>query len=139
MTDILPIYQDTSLIDPATNFNELPSLTDLKQSEKIFEEQNEQKKILEQHHQIREQQKEKRWYHFWLGQGILALAAAGITAILLYVFNPPITQQKRRDELTSEKQNWVKVLAMCFFVFLLVLLLPEVIRLVKTMIQKKKQ
>lgn len=137
MAEAFSIYQDTSLIDPATNFKNLPSLTDLKNSEKIFEEQNEQKKLLEQHQH--EKQKDKKWYHFWLGQGILALVAAGITAVLLYVFNPPITQQKRRDELTSEKQNWVKVLAMCFFVFLLVLLLPEVIRLVNTMIQKKKQ
>lgn len=64
--------------------------------------------------------------------------SAGVVAALLYLFNPPITQLKRTDDLTSEKQAWWKVLAACFFVLLLVLLLPEFIRLANHMMNKRK-
>ena len=142
MVEVLPqppplVYQeDYSLIDPVTNFRNIPGLVDLKQKDQIFEDQKEQKKILEK--QCKKQE-DKKWYQGWLAQGILAIVSSGLTVILLYVFNPPMTQQKRRDDYTSEKQSVLKVIAVCFFVFLLVLLLPECIRLVNSFFYKKKQ
>ncbi len=131
------IFQnDASLIDPVTNFQNIPGLVDLKRKEEVYTDQQQQKQILEKECK---KQGEKKWYHAWLTQSILAIVGSGFTAVMLYIFNPPISQQKRRDEFTSEKQSVVKVLAMCFFVFLLILLLPEFIRLVSVLIYKKKQ
>lgn len=126
---------NNDIIDPITNFQSIPGLVDLKEKTQVFENQKEQKKILE--NQCKKQEV-KKWYHFWITQGMLALVVAGITAILLYIFNPPMTQRKRKDEYTSEKQSFVKVLGICFLIFILVLVLPEIIRLINVLLNKKK-
>lgn len=124
-----------TLIDPALDVKSLPNIAELGQTQRILEEQSEKKEILQLQCKKAE---DKKWYHIWLAQGILAIAAAGLVAILCYAVNPPITQKKRKDGYTSEKQDWKKVLLFTFFVFLIVLLLPEFIRLVTLLTHKKK-
>jgi hypothetical protein len=47
-------------------------------------------------------------------------SCSGLTVILLYVFNPPVTQTANKGDLTVDKQDWRKVLGVTIFVFLLV-------------------
>jgi hypothetical protein len=57
----------------------------------------------------------------------LAIASALISAGLLYWVNPPITQYKRKDTITSEKQDYRKVLVVCSLVLILVFVGPELL------------
>jgi fatty acid desaturase len=69
------------------------------------------------------------WRKVLLSQLGLAGISAAAAAALLYLVNPPITQFKRVDPATSEKQDWRKVLLVCFIVLILVFIMPEVLTL----------
>lgn len=69
------------------------------------------------------------WQKVLLSQLGLAGLSTAATATLLYVVNPPITQFKRQDPSTSEKQDWRKVLFVCFLVLVAVFIMPEVLTL----------
>jgi hypothetical protein len=103
---------------------------DYEKTQKVFDNNQEQQKLCKK-------VETKKWYHILATQAIIALIPSGITVLLLYIFNPPMTQLKRTDDMTSEKQDWKKVLALTVFVFLITLLLPEVIRLIAMMIYKR--
>lgn len=60
--------------------------------------------------------------------GIASISAL-ITALILYIINPPLTQRKRTDDLTREKQDWRWVLITCFIVFILVFVMPEIFKI----------
>lgn len=124
---------DANVIDPTTNFQNIPTLVDLKEKQQIFQDQSEQKKIFESQAKNRE----KKWYAPWLGQGALALASVAIVATSLYLINPPLTQKKRKDELTSETQSVVWVIVICAFVFVLVMFLPTLIKIASEFIYKR--
>lgn len=131
----LGIHQNTDLIDPATNFDSIPGLADLKETHKVFEDQREKKKILESQCQ---KKLTNKWWSVWLTQGVLAIVVTVAVVFLLYLISPPMTQEKGTDNLVSQKQSWKKVLVVAVFVFLLVLLLPEFIRVINRMLYQRK-
>lgn len=57
----------------------------------------------------------------------LAIGSALLGAGLLYWINPPITQCKRKDSLSSEKQDYRKVLIVCTLVLISVFVGPELL------------
>lgn len=59
----------------------------------------------------------------------IASVSAILTALILYIVNPPLTQRKRVDDLTRERQDWRWVLITCFIVFILVFVMPEIFKL----------
>jgi len=132
VNNLLP-FKNEELLDPTINFNTIPSIPSLKKLNEVYQDQKEQKNILQKNFK-----KKEKWYSKWLTQGILAIISSIIIALLLFIINPPITQKFNKDENISEKQDWKKVLIMCVIVFLLVLLLPEIIRLTNILIYKKK-
>lgn len=130
--NLLP-FKNEELLDPTLNFNAIPTIPSLKKLNEVYQDQKEQKNILQKNCN-----KKEKWYYVWLTQGILAIISSIIIALILFITNPPISQKKNKDKSISEKQNWKKVLIICIIVFLLVLLLPEIIRLTNTLIYKIK-
>jgi hypothetical protein len=75
--------------------------------------------------------KNRAMYMIYGTQAALAVIGASLTAVLLYIINPPITQKKRPDSMTCTGQDWRKVFLMAFIVLLLIILIPELFKLAK--------
>ena len=70
-------------------------------------------------------------------QLVISLLTGIITVILLYIFNPPITQNTRKDSFVKEGQNWKSVLFVFMIVVFITFIIPYIIKLFKLLIQKK--
>src|SRR4051812_43356954 len=104
----LPKSDMIAMLDPVTDFGGLPTITNLRKTQQTMADHQAQKNALQMSCKKLEQ---KKWYHTLAIQSVIALLSGGFVALLLYAFNPPITQKKSGDSLTSEKQDWRKVLA----------------------------
>lgn len=96
------------------------------------EEMQQKRKIREKQKQIIQQEKQKEvastWRMILWTHLSIAIIAGIVAAIILYVFNPPITQTHDHDEFTQESQNWVAVLIVSMLVFIICFTVPIAIR-----------
>lgn len=98
-------------------------------SRKVREERRRRRKEKEKLKLRKKKQSESVWKSIYVVQLVSAIVVVLATAIALYLINPPLTQKKRKDPYTNEKQDWKKVLFVLFIVFVLVFLLPVLVRL----------
>ena len=115
-----------NLLDPVDvgNYrNSYYNSPELENSIKMIETNQEQSKL---HSQL---DNKKKWYSILATQAILSIIPVIFSIFFILLFNPPITQKKRKDELSVEKQDWIKVLIFISLAFLLALITPEVIRI----------
>lgn len=107
--------------DPSSRYDPIPGLERIVKDKILYEEKKKKK----------QDEKKKNFFDFFTklyGTQIgLALLTSGISLGILYIVNPPLSQQKRRDRFSSEKQSWQIVLIICVIIFLIVLVGPEIV------------
>jgi len=96
---------------------------------KVRENKHERKRDKKIVNDKKEKDLSSLWKSTYMIQLLASVVAAVVAAISLYLINPPLTQKKRTDPYTSEKQDWRKVLFVVFLVFIFAFLIPIIVRL----------
>lgn len=83
-------------------------------------------------------EKTKKWYKVFLVQAVIALISSILAMVLIFVINPSFIQKKTSEPWAVGRPDLKLILITGVTVLILVLLIPEVIRLVTIMVQKQK-
>jgi hypothetical protein len=108
--------------DPSMKPGAVPTFTSIRHDLTIQREENNRAYT----ETFKPDAKKKPFYMIYGTQ--IGLSAAGIIlgAGILYYFNPPITQVKRTDEYTQERQDWRKVVFALSLVGIAIFVMPDV-------------
>lgn len=110
------------LLDPSTPFRQVPTSTDLRSQ--LHLQRNDAAAELAVMHRPPQDTLLRRLYTSQIGLAVLSFFG---TAVLLYLVNPPVTQVRRRDNRTAEKQDWRWVFLLSLLVAVLVYIMPDLL------------
>jgi hypothetical protein len=127
-------YEAISRYDPSMNLGNVATGGDARDLLRVEREQDAQK-LLKAAKTKRDKNNTGVLAKIYGTQIGLALGTGLVSVGVCYWLNPPITQHKRSDELTCEKQDWRKVMLLFSIISVSVFFGPEVINLVKMIIR----
>ena len=114
----IPNYAELNVLSP-TNDLEMespPIIKERHQRTKLHRRREADNRELKKVNDAKEKSKKHPLAIIYGTQLGVSLGAGVLTASLLYVVNPPLSQKARTDPYTSEKQDWKKVLLITIIV-----------------------